>query len=108
MKPPCPREALALLLSSRTRSRYMESKTAPKDSPFRRNAQPVPTFAITRPATAGPIIWPAKNEVELSATALGRYSSPTSSPTKVCRTGASSAAAAPKTKANTYTCQSRT
>ena len=67
----------------------------------------MPTFAISKPATAGPIIWAALNEVEFNATALGRSSSPTISATKVCLTGASSAAAEPDRKANTYTCQSR-
>ena len=67
----------------------------------------MPTFAISKPATAGPIICAALNEVEFNATALGRSSSPTISATKVCLTGASSAAAEPDRKANTYTCQSR-
>ena len=34
------------------------------------NSQPSPTAAISRPATAGPIMRAALNEVELSATAF--------------------------------------
>ncbi|KKJ06594.1 hypothetical protein XF14_11545 [Burkholderia gladioli] len=64
-------------------------------------AQPVPTEAITTPATPGPTMRAALNTVELSATALGRSSSPTSEVTKVCRTGASKAAALPNSSANT-------
>ena len=48
----------------------------------------MPTLAMSRPATAGPIIPPAVNELEFRATALGRSSSPTISATKVWRTGA--------------------
>ena len=66
----------------------------------------MPTFAMSKPAMAGPIIWAALNEVEFNATAFGRSSSPTISATKVCLTGASSAAAEPDRNANAYTCQS--
>ncbi len=66
-----------------------------------RKAQPVPIAAMTTPETAGPIIRAALNEVELSATALCRSASPTSSATKVWRTGASNAAALPNRKAKT-------
>ena len=41
-----------------------------------RKAQPVPIAAMTTPETAGPIIRAALNEVEFSATALCRSSSP--------------------------------
>ena len=71
------------------------------DAPLNRNAQPVPTEAMTRPATAGPIIRAALNEVEFSAIAFDRSASPTSSATKVWRTGASNAAAQPNRNANT-------
>ena len=50
---------------------------------------------------AGPIIRAALNEVELSATALCRSRSSTSSATKVWRTGASIAAAMPSSSAKT-------
>ena len=53
-----------------------EASTATKEAPLIRKAQPVPTAAITRPATAGPIMRAALNEVALSATALWRSSSP--------------------------------
>ena len=56
------------------------------------NTQPVPTTAISTPATAGPIMRAALKEVELSATALDRCASPTSSATKLWRAGASKAA----------------
>ena len=46
------------------------------DAPLNRNAQPVPTEAMTRPATAGPIMRAALNEVEFSAIAFDRSASP--------------------------------
>ncbi len=48
-----------------------------------RNTQPVPTAAIMKPATAGPIMRAALNDVEFSPTAFERSSSPTSSATNV-------------------------
>ena len=81
------------------RRQARETSTAAKDAPLIRKAQPVPTAAMVRPAMAGPIIRAALNEVELSATALCRSASPTSSATKVWRTGASNAAALPNRKA---------
>jgi len=42
------------------------------DTPLNRNAQPVPTEAMTMPATAGPIMRAALNEVEFSAIAFGQ------------------------------------
>lgn len=54
----------------------MESSTAPNKSPLKRNAQPIPTFAMISPAAAGPIICAALNEVEFKATALDRSPSP--------------------------------
>ena len=83
------------------RRKASETSTATNEAPLIRKAQPVPTAAISRPATAGPIIRAALNEVELSATALGRSASPTSSATKVWRTGASNAVALPNRKAKT-------
>jgi hypothetical protein len=73
----------------------------PNEMPFIKNAQPVPTVAMTKSAAAGPTMRAALYEVELSETALGWSSSPTSSATNVCRTGASIAAAKPNTNANT-------
>ena len=72
-----------------------------KDAPLNRNAQPVPTEAMTRPAIAGPTMRAALNEVEFSAMAFDKSRSPTSSATKVWRTGASSAALQPNRNANT-------
>ncbi len=68
----------------------------------------MPALAMSKPATAGPIIWAALKDVEFNATAFGRSVSPTISATKVCLTGASNAAAEPERNANTYTCQRRT
>ena len=77
-----------------------DASTATKLTPLIRNAQPVPTDAMTKPAAAGPIIRAALNDVELSATAFASSRSPTSSTTKVCRTGASNADAQPNRNAN--------
>jgi hypothetical protein len=57
--------------------------TATKEAPLIKKAQPVPIAAMTTPETAGPIIRAALDEVELSATALCKSSSPTNSATKV-------------------------
>src|ERR1700722_13146965 len=56
MNPPGARLALTLGCSSGTRNKDMEISTPANDIPLIRNAQPVPTFAISRPARAGPII----------------------------------------------------
>ena len=60
----------------------------------------VPIPAIMRPATAGPTMRARENDIELSATAFGRSVSPTSSVTKVWRTGASNAEAQPSSSAS--------
>ncbi len=73
--------------------------TAANDPALIKKTQPVPTAAISRPATAGPIMRAALNEVEFSATALDRWSSTTSSETKVWRAGASKALTHPSAKA---------
>ncbi len=73
-----------------------------------RKTQPLPTLMMSKPATAGPSMRAALNEVELSATAFARSSSPTISETNVWRTGASKAVTQPSRKANTYTCHSCT
>jgi len=86
--------------SSELRRNDSDVSTAMNDVPLNRNAQPVPTEAIMRPATAGPIMRAALNEVEFSAIAFESSASPTSSATKVWRTGASSAALQPNRKAN--------
>jgi hypothetical protein len=65
------------------------------------NTQPVPTRAISRPATAGPIIRAPLNEAEFSASALESRSSPTISDTKDWRAGASNALAQPSSSAKT-------
>ncbi len=64
-----------------------------------RNTQPVPTPAMSTPATAGPIMRAALKDAELSATAFERSSSETSSETKDWRAGASSAEAMPSRSA---------
>jgi hypothetical protein len=59
---------------------------------------------MSTPATAGPIMRAALNEVEFNATAFDRSVSPTNSATNVWRAGASNAVTQPKRNANTYTC----
>ena len=66
-----------------------------------KNAQPEPTAAITTPATAGPTIWATFTDVEFSATAFDRWSSPTRSETKVWRAGESMALTQPDRNART-------
>ena len=102
------RKARTLACWPDTRRKNNEANTAKKLLPFSKNAQPVPTDAMVRPATAGPIMRAILNEVELSAMALDKSFSPTSSATKICRTGASNAEAQPDKNANTYTCHSCT
>ena len=61
--------------------------------------QPAPRTATSSPAMPGPIRRAPLNEVELRATAFGRSFLPTSSPTKVCRAGASIAVVTPRPRA---------
>jgi len=86
--------------SASTRSRLSEQSMATNEIAFIRKTQPEPTAAMRIPATAGPIIRPALNDVEFSATAFDRLASPTSSVTKVCRAGASNAVTHPSRSAN--------
>ena len=65
--------------------------TTPKLAKLMRKSQPVPMIAMRTPAIAGPTMRAIWNVVELSATALERLESETSSDTKVWRTGANSA-----------------
>ncbi len=88
------------------RSKASETITAANEPAFARNAQPVPTLAITSPATAGPTMRAALNDVEFNATAFDSSASETRSETNVCRAGASNAVTHPSRSANTYTCQS--
>jgi hypothetical protein len=60
---------------------------------------PEPSQAISRPATAGPIIRARLNDAEFRPTALASWSVSTISLTNVCRAGVSNAVAAPKAKA---------
>lgn len=82
--------------------------TASVDSAFTRNTQPVPVQVIITPAMAGPTIRARLNVDEFSATALARFSRPTISPTKLCRTGGSNAVNTPNTRHSRYTCHSWT
>ncbi|ALE83383.1 hypothetical protein XF36_09690 [Pseudonocardia sp. HH130629-09] len=62
---------------------------------------PVPPATMTSPATAGPTARAALTRTELRVTALRRSSGPTSSCTKVCRAGFSTALFSPSTAAST-------
>jgi len=61
--------------------------------PHLRFRHPMPMSAMSKAATAGPVICAELNDIEFNATALGRAASPTISATKACRTGASNARA---------------
>ena len=78
------------------------------EAAFNRNTHPEPTAAISTPASAGPIMRAALNEVELRPTAFDKSSSPTNSETKVWFAGESKAVVQPSRNANTYTCHSST
>jgi hypothetical protein len=53
MNPPGAHLALTLGWSSETRNKDMEISTPANDIPLIKNAQPVPTFAISRPLARG-------------------------------------------------------
>ena len=72
---------------------------------FDRIAQPEPNAAMTRPASAGPMIRPALKLAELSPTALAMCCLPATSDTNACRAGLSNAVPSPKASATTKTCQ---
>ena len=78
-----------------------ETRTAAKLAAFSRNTGPVPTQAMSTPAMAGPVSLAVLKDAEFSATALEMLSWPTSSDTKACRAGASTALAIPRQKAAT-------
>ena len=61
---------------------------------------PDPRAAISRPASAGPIIRARLNDAEFRPTALVRSSGPTISLTNDCRAGASKADPIPNTNAS--------
>jgi hypothetical protein len=63
---------------------------------------------ISRPASAGPTSRAPLKIVELRLTALARRVGPTISETNACRTGASTAATAPRPPASAKTCQRAT
>ena len=71
------------------------------------NTHPDPTAAISTPATAGPIMRAALNDVEFNPTAFERSCSPTSSATNVWRAAESNALTHPSRNANRYTCHKR-
>ncbi len=66
---------------------------------------PDPRAAISRPASAGPIMRARLKDAEFRPTALVRSSGPTISLTNDCRVGASNADPMPNTKASAKTCQ---
>jgi hypothetical protein len=76
-----------------------DARTKANDSPLTSNAYPVPTAAMTRPATPGPMSRPALNEALLRATALVSRSFGTISETNDWRAGLSTAVATPWRKA---------
>ena len=61
---------------------------------------PPPNAAISRPASAGPMMRAVLKLAEFSPTALVRSSGPTISETKDCRAGASKAEATPRASAS--------
>jgi hypothetical protein len=63
---------------------------------------------ISSPASDGPMRRAPLKIVELRLTALARRAGPTISETNACRTGASTAATAPRPPASTKTCHSAT
>ena len=73
-----------------------------------KKAPATPETAMSTPAAAGPRTRAAWNAPELRAMAFDRSSFPTSSTTKACRAGVSSACTAPRRKARRRTCQKRT
>ena len=73
-----------------------------------KNAGPVPKAPIRTPAIAGPTSRAKLKLVEFKPTAFGKSSLPTSSGTKDCLTGASTAPAIPRMKANTKICHTTT
>ena len=73
--------------------------TAAKETALIRKTQPAPTAAVMSPATAGPTMRARLKDAEFSATAFDRFGPPTSCDTKVCRAGASKAAATPSRNA---------
>ncbi|MNW58607.1 hypothetical protein D3C74_364840 [compost metagenome] len=81
----CPfsREALGSLCISRVRMRDSAKMVAPKLMPLMMNTQPVPTAAISRPATPGPISRAALNDALLRPTAFESLSLGTISATNV-------------------------
>ncbi len=92
--------------NSSARILLSEKITAPKLAALIRKAGPVPSKAMTRPATPGPASRARLKEALFRATALGRSSAGTSSETNAWRAGASNALATPRPSARRYTCQS--
>ena len=71
-----------------------------------RNTHPVPTAAMSSPATPGPISRAALKDALFRPTAFDSLCAGTSSATNVCRTGPSMAVTHPRVSANRYTCHS--
>lgn len=63
------------------------------------NAQPLPTAAISRPATAGPTSRAVWKLAAFRLTALLRWAGPTISETKACRVGVSTTVTRPSSSA---------
>ena len=88
------------------RPRTSPTSGAMNVAPLMMKTQPGPTAAISRPARPGPIIRDAWNDALFRPTAFERFSIGTSSATKICRTGASSAGPQPTRVAKAPTGQS--
>ncbi len=85
--------------SSLSRMASSPPMTAAKDSAFTANAQPLPTAAISRPATAGPTSRAVWKLAAFRLTALARCFGPTISETKACRAGLSTTVTRPSSRA---------
>ncbi len=91
--------------SSDSRISFRLIRTAANDAALTRNADGVPTAAMTRPATAGPAILARLNTALFSPIAFGRSLRPTISTANACRVGLSTTVARPSANASAYTCQ---
>ena len=91
---------------SRIRSRALIE--AKKVQALSANAQPVPIEPSSRPPSAGPIRLPSWNVDDTMLIAFRTRSLPTSSVTKDCLVGLSTAVAKPRNRAIVYTCQTCT
>jgi hypothetical protein len=76
-----------------------EATTAAKLAALIRKHTPLPTLAMSTPATAGPMVRATLTRTELRLTALRRCSGPTSSSMNDCRAGFSKALLRPSSTA---------